>query len=853
MKKLFYSIFFLSAVTSLNGQTLFTENFEGALGANMLTTGWTETGLSTDGIYMVGDDVDANIAGFWPVPAHTLFAMTNDDACNCDKSADRLIFPVQDFSGVSAGSSLTLNYAAVNDDEYGGSTTVEVSLDGGATWTSIATVPLTTATYAWQTLSTSLNAYVGMSNVTISFLFNDEAGWATGFAVDDITIVQAPGTDDLEVSGFLAEYTVIPVSQVFSMPLEGDITNNGSTMVADAVLTVNVYLAPDFVTPVTTLTSAPTSVGVSSTITLNVGSFTPAAIGTYAFEYIVSAASITDVDASNDVAYYAFDVDPNVFARDNFTADMSLGIGAGATGIIGVNFNLTNDAVLSSVTFAAGGLTAGIPANLHIYNTDGTGMPTTLVTTVNFLAPDAGPVFDVPAGNFPLVAGNYFFGIEEDVAINMAMYFADTIFTASTAWVQINGGAFAAIETFPFGNITPIVQPSFVDCSTLAAAPVITDVTCNGLNDGSIDVNATGGTAPYTVTWTGPAGYTGSGETITGLAPGTYDGVLTDANGCTQSGPLIVAEPVALSVAVTTSVDPTVCGASDGSVDVTVSGGTLPYTYLWSDATTSEDLTGAAAGSYDLTVTDGNLCTADLSVSLSDPNGPTLSVDMITPVMCNGGTDGGIAISVVLNGGATSSTALWSNSTTAEDLTGVAAGSYSVVITDNNGCSSSIGGTVTQPTAISFAATTTDETIAGNGAIDLTVSGGTSPYTYSWSNSATTEDLTGITGGTYTVTVTDANDCTADTTITVNSSAGIDDNNGSPVFSLYPNPSNGNFIIEVTASASVVVFNVVGEAVYSSSLNAGTNNINIGDAADGIYIVNVMQDNTVSQLKIVKQ
>ena len=226
-------------------------------------------------------------------------------------------------------------------------------------------------------------------------------------------------------------------------------------------------------------------------------------------------------------------------------------------------------------------------------------------------------------------------------------------------------------------------------------------------------------------------------------------------------------------------------GDSDGNISYTITGGHANYTVVLSLAgtdlqtvtqTTDGDysLSGLTAGTYTVTVTDANGCTATTSATVSQPaSALTVSVSGTENVDCHGGNDGAVDISV--SGGTTTYSYSWSNDATTEDLSSVPAGTYTVTVTDANGCTATASATVSQPASalsVSVAGTTSVKCYDGNdGAVDISVSGGTATYSYLWSNDATTEDLSGLTAGTYTVTVTDANGCTATASATVSQPA----------------------------------------------------------------------------------
>ena len=161
------------------------EDFEGTLGTNGLPTGWTETGLSSDGVWSVGNATSAS-SFYFNYQTHTNFAYTNDDFCDCDKSADRLITPVLDFSTMT---NVELTYSVFLEYDLE-TVTIEVSTDGGVTWTTESTL---TDVIGWRNSEKlDLSSYAGQSNVLISFLYNDQGLWAYGLGIDDVIVDELP-------------------------------------------------------------------------------------------------------------------------------------------------------------------------------------------------------------------------------------------------------------------------------------------------------------------------------------------------------------------------------------------------------------------------------------------------------------------------------------------------------------------------------------------------------------------------------------------------------------------------------------------------------------------------------------
>jgi hypothetical protein len=392
--------------------------------------------------------------------------------------------------------------------------------------------------------------------------------------------------------------------------------------------------------------------------------------------------------------------------------------------------------------------------------------------------------------------------------------------------------------------------------SAIIVTATSTDASCNGVCDGTATATAGGGSAPYTYSWSSG----GNAATETGLCAGTYTVTVTDANGCTMDELVTISEPPAMTAS-SSSTDAT-CGNCDGTATITVSGGAAPYTYNWTPAPGggqgTATATGLCAGSYTVDVTDANGCLGSFIVTVSNVGGPAVVATTID-VTCNGLCDG--SATVTATGGTPPYTYLWSSGGTGSTETNLCAGTYSVTITDDNGCASATNVTINEPSAMTLSASVTDELLGNDGAIDLTVTGGTTPYTYAWSpGGQITEDISGLAGGTYTVYVTDANGCLDSLMVTVGSSVGILDNDNSISFSIYPNPGDGNFNLMLKdlndENISIDLTDVQGKLIWSAQINGLTGDhlkaIDLTNQADGVYFLRIINEKTVSSARIIK-
>tara|TARA_B100001142_G_scaffold163489_1_gene163542 strand:+ start:7013 stop:9688 length:2676 start_codon:yes stop_codon:yes gene_type:complete len=289
----------------------------------------------------------------------------------------------------------------------------------------------------------------------------------------------------------------------------------------------------------------------------------------------------------------------------------------------------------------------------------------------------------------------------------------------------------------------------------------ITDLSCNGGNDGSIDLAVSGGTAPFTYSWNNGL----TTQDISNLAAGYYSVQIIDAVGQNENLTFYVSEPspITISYSVTTTTN---SGYSDGSISTTLSGGTAPYSFYWSGPNgyiaTTQNIQNLMSGTYTCYVVDANNCSETLSIVVADGQLMPLQVSaIVSDIDCYGDNNGSIDLTVA--DGSAPYAFNWSNGAVTEDISGLSSGTYIVFITDAAGQSYTSSYTITEPSEIIAVYTVTNASVPGanDGAIDLTASGGAPPYTYYWSTSPTqtTEDISNLIAGTYTVWIVDANNC----------------------------------------------------------------------------------------------
>ncbi|HLP93256.1 MAG TPA: FG-GAP-like repeat-containing protein [Saprospiraceae bacterium] len=320
---------------------------------------------------------------------------------------------------------------------------------------------------------------------------------------------------------------------------------------------------------------------------------------------------------------------------------------------------------------------------------------------------------------------------------------------------NIGAGQYTVTITDATG-CTITASVSLVEPNPLLSGGVVLTPACPGLaTGGAVFSGASQGTPPYTLQWSNNVGTAVNAQ----LTAGPYQLTITDANGCTLLESVVVPEHD--EPAIQANVQQVACfGVPTGSIDLLLSGGTPGFAYQWSNGASTEDLTLLGPGQYQLMLSyAGGACTASASYQITEPAELVFTQTQLTQLSCFEAGNGAINISAT--GGTGTYTFNWSNSATTEDLFGLEAGQYGLTLTDANGCTLENAFTLTQPQALVLSAIVASDTCeTGSGAVSLTVQGGTQPYVYQWSDNTADSLIVHLQPGIYSVTLTDAQQCT---------------------------------------------------------------------------------------------
>lgn len=390
---------------------------------------------------------------------------------------------------------------------------------------------------------------------------------------------------------------------------------------------------------------------------------------------------------------------------------------------------------------------------------------------------------------------------------------------------------------------------------TLTVSINKSDASC-GNSNGTAAANTTASGVTYL--WS-PGGSTAA--SLSGLAVGTYNVTITDANGCSASATTAIGNTSGPSLSISASSPPSCHGGTDGTATVSASGGSGTYSYTWSGSGgNAATATGLIGGVYTVTVYSAG-CSSTTSVLLSEPTSVSVTTTS-SPVIC---TTLGTATATGAGGTGPTYTYLWSNNLTTQTITGLAASTtYTVTVHDAHNCVATASATITSQTSTLSDSTTftnaSSSTIA-NGTATAHPVGGTPNYTYSWSNGQHTQTAVQLLPGTYTCTITDMYGCSTVAAVTVGQGPNsIRDISAIVNYTVSPNPAAEKVTITIDINESLPVelsiYTLIGQKVWSKDLGHITSIsevVDIHDLAEGIYIVKLKADERVYTTRLIKE
>lgn len=376
-------------------------------------------------------------------------------------------------------------------------------------------------------------------------------------------------------------------------------------------------------------------------------------------------------------------------------------------------------------------------------------------------------------------------------------------------------------------------------------------------NTGVASVSVTGGTPPYTYLWSPGGGTTSS---ISALSAGTYTVSVRDAGGCTETSSVAVANATTIVFDSALVVTGATCSNNNGSAKVMVSGGTPPYTYLWTPSGgTSATATNLSAGTYTITVTDKNGCSGSEAIVVPSI-GPVPSL-RVAGDSCYGESNGSASVTSV-SGGTGPYTYLWAPSgSTSSSISGLSSGSYTLTVVDKNGCTSTNTVYVYQPGPLTFVVDTMPDTGACNGQALIIVSGGTGPFTFTWSTTVNAKDtgnmqsVDSLCAGAYLVCITDANGCSNCDSVHVRLAkkvSGIAEIKGSSgEITVYPVPAKDQLIVAAAGmepgSYSVYIYDMIGRQLLENdnmNISPGKSiSLDVSGLPTGKYMLRISNGN----------
>ena len=742
---------------------------------------------------------------------------------------------------------------------------------------------------SFQSSGTFNGLFAGTFNVTVK----DASGC---LSVETVTINQPSKLDFIPsstpvlcsggISGQVAISNVTGGTGTMSYSEDGTHYQSGSTFfgLAAGVYTTYVKDASGCIATHTVAVTQPTAVSATSQTTsascnlaTNGDINVTASGGTPGYTYSMDGINFFPTGDFSDLGAGTY----TVMVKDNngctFTISSTVGQPSIITSTIAVGNSTCGNTNGNILVTAGGGSGSGYQYSINgtVYNSTGsfTGLPdSTYVVLVKdgsgcsegyhvTVANSNGPVINtVSSTNITCNGGN-----------NGSIDVTNVTGGSGTLNYQVNGSSWQTTTSFSglTAGVNVIVVKDGLGCTgsyevTLTApAPILVNAAtmnllCSGMASGSATITAGGGAG--TMAYSLDGSLYQSSDIFNNLASGNYHAYVRDAGGCIGTSNFTISSPLPIVISNTGVLNVTCNGAGNGAIGVGASGGTGSLQYSLDGVTyqVNNNFSGLNGGSYTVFVKDANGCIKTETVLVDEPTAIVASAN-ISNVSCAGGHNGSISTSVA--GGTSPFVYTWSNDeNSVPSISNLGAGTYTVTMTDANGCTKTLINVVTQPSSpliINATVINASGSTTNNGSINSTVTGGTAPYNYSWSNGATTASISSLPVGTYDVSVTDANGCVTSGVYNISVATGIQSlTSNSTQVKVYPNPANNFITLESDNSVidHVQVINLIGELLYNDSPKSIKVNINLENLVEGMYIIRYSINNayTTARFEVMK-
>jgi uncharacterized protein (DUF2141 family) len=421
-----------------------------------------------------------------------------------------------------------------------------------------------------------------------------------------------------------------------------------------------------------------------------------------------------------------------------------------------------------------------------------------------------------------------------------------TTFQNTPVFNNLSAGLFIAYVKDANACIDTMMR-TLVQPNAFVVVTNVTNVLCHGAQTGAVAISASGGAGFFAYSLNSGFSFQ-SGTVFNALAAGNYSLMIKDAANCMATKNFTILEPTQIHIQASV-LNVSCYGEANGEINMTASGGVAPYLYSLEPNSFStlgqyDSLQGGVI--YQLVVRDANNCIFSVYRFVSQPSMIQLN-SSISDVSCYGGNNG--SISILVNGGVSPYMYTWSNQAVSANLSNLEPGNYDVLVTDHNGCNGSMNFVIDEPASplvLNNQLLHPTTSTSMDGEIDITITGGTAPYQVDWSNGSTQEDLSGVSAGSYIVTITDENGCSLSTLMILDESLAVAQLQEETIL-VYPNPSSSVVMIESKNQEviDITITNAVGKIVHFQQGFSGANVVDVSSFAPGMYYFSIKLNDRV--------